>query len=97
MKLLFSRAARIEERQAALHCMQESSELALKFRAELKRVIQRILQAPRQFPRVTSTERKALLPVFPYAVIFEDSESEILIVAIAHLSREPLYWHSRSN
>jgi plasmid stabilization system protein ParE len=70
MKLIFSRAARIEERQAALHYMQESSELALRFRADLKRVIQRLQQAPRQFPKITSNERKALLSGFPYAVIF---------------------------
>jgi hypothetical protein len=42
-------------------------------------------------------ERKALLSGFPYAVIFEVSELEISIVAVAHLSREPFYWHTRSN
>ena len=97
MKLIFFRAARIEERQAALQYMFESPELALRFRAELKRVIQRILKTPRQFPQVTPTERKALLHVFPYAVIFQEAESEIYVVAVAHLSREPMYWQSRSN
>jgi plasmid stabilization system protein ParE len=97
MKAIFLQAARLEERQAALHYREERPELALRFRVELKMVIQRIVQSPRQFPRVTSTHRKALLPVFPYAVFFEVTESEILIVAISHLKREPFYWLDRTN
>ena len=39
--------------------------------------------------------RRALVERFPYTVIFEIRESEILIVAIVHTSRRPGFWQSR--
>jgi plasmid stabilization system protein ParE len=40
--------------------------------------------------------RRALLKTFPYAVVFEVLEKQILVVAIVHASREPNYWLGRS-
>ncbi len=39
--------------------------------------------------------RRALLERFPYVVIFEIRDTEILIVAIVHTSRQPGFWQSR--
>jgi hypothetical protein len=33
---------------------------------------------------------------FPYGIIYEPSEVEIVIIAVAHLHREPEYWRSRA-
>lgn len=32
---------------------------------------------------------------FPYGVIYEPAVTEIIVVAIAHLHREPGYWQGR--
>jgi len=33
---------------------------------------------------------------FPYGIIYEPSEFEILVIAIAHLHQEPDYWRFRA-
>ena len=32
---------------------------------------------------------------FPYSIVYEIVENQIVIVAIAHQSRRPAYWHGR--
>jgi toxin ParE1/3/4 len=39
--------------------------------------------------------RRVLLERFPYSIVFYDRQSEIVIVAFAHSSRQPGYWRSR--
>lgn len=39
--------------------------------------------------------RRALLPRFPYAVVFIDLGAEIRILALAHAKRQPGYWLDR--
>jgi plasmid stabilization system protein ParE len=88
----------MEEREAAAWYRKEGGdELALRFRKELRQTIDRIAANPGHFPFVTAWERKALLKVFPYAVIFEELEIVLRINAISHAKREPMYWVNRSN
>jgi len=44
---------------------------------------------------VEAPVRRALVNRFPYGVLYVDDHSELLIVAIMHLHREPGYWESR--
>jgi plasmid stabilization system protein ParE len=88
----------LEEQEATIWYRKEGGdELALRFRREIQQVIHRIGKTPQQFPFVTGWEQKALLKVFPYAIIFEQLGGEIRINAIAHTSREPRYWEGRSS
>ena len=32
---------------------------------------------------------------FPYSLVYRSSESDILIIAVAHHKRRPAYWKSR--
>ena len=55
---------------------------------------------PLRFPVYEGTTlsrevRRALVDRFPFVVIFEIREDEILIVAIAHTSRKANYWQNR--
>jgi hypothetical protein len=74
--------------------------LELEFLAEIERLLPLIARAPASFaglldlpavPRI----RRALLPRFPYAVIFMELENEIRVLAVAHVKRRPGYWLSR--
>jgi len=59
-----------------------------------------IANDPLRFPiyegkRLSRPFRRALVPRFPYIVVFEAREEEIVIVAVAHASRDPGYWEHR--
>lgn len=39
--------------------------------------------------------RRALLPRFPYALVFMELPPEVRVLAVAHLKRRPGYWLNR--
>jgi hypothetical protein len=39
--------------------------------------------------------RRALLPRFPYALVFLELQTEIRVLAVAHAKRHPDYWLNR--
>lgn len=45
-------------------------------------------------PGVAAT-RRILVEGFPFAVIYIPIDTEIVVHAVAHLSREPTYWIER--
>lgn len=40
--------------------------------------------------------RRALVVHFPYQVVYRLDQSEVVVVAVAHLKRRPEYWKHRS-
>jgi plasmid stabilization system protein ParE len=40
--------------------------------------------------------RRVFTKKFPYSVVYQERESEVLILAIAHFKRKPGYWRSRT-
>ena len=72
----------------------------LEFLAEVERVLPLIGTSPGSFPRVLDLPkdlviRRALLPRFPYAVVFIDLGTEVRVLAVAHAKRRPGYWLDR--
>ena len=70
------------------------------FLTEVERVLPLIGTSPASFPRLLDLPadlvvRRALLPRFPYAVIFMDLGTEIRVLAVAHAKRRPGYWLNR--
>ena len=49
--------------------------------------------APDRHPPV----RRVLLRRFPFAIAYQAFEDRILVLAVAHTSRRPFYWESRSD
>lgn len=45
-------------------------------------------------PGVAET-RRILVKGFPFAVVYTSTESEVVVFAVSHLSREPNYWVGR--
>ena len=56
----------------------------------------RIGRTPLMFPVVHRGRRRILVKRFPYSLIFDVVEDEILIYAIFHFSRNPIRWKRRS-
>ena len=72
----------------------ESTDLSLL--ETLDHVLNRVRKTPLQFPSVSAGVRRALLPTFPYAVYFRDTEQAVVILAVLHLRRDPRIWRGRS-
>jgi hypothetical protein len=41
--------------------------------------------------------RKAVLEQFPYLIAFEVDADRVLVLAVAHAKRRPLYWLARTS
>ena len=67
---------------------------------EVEGVLQRIEARPGSFPQLLDVPedleiRRALLPRFPYALVFIATEVETQVIAVAHVKRQPGYWLNR--
>jgi plasmid stabilization system protein ParE len=95
--------ARDEIRSAALWYQEHRDGLGEEFVAAVDEVLLKIAKTPQLFPRWVGTEkvssiiRKASLERFPYVVAFEQHKRYVLVLAIAHQKRRPLYWLTRSS
>jgi toxin ParE1/3/4 len=50
---------------------------------------------PRQGPVVKGSVRRHLLVRFPYALLYRETREELLVLAVMHLRRHPMYWTRR--
>ncbi|MBM3334571.1 type II toxin-antitoxin system RelE/ParE family toxin [Candidatus Sumerlaeota bacterium] len=95
MEVRFLETAQIELDEVVEYYNSESSGLGDEFLLEALDAIERIRHFPKAWHPFTENTRKCRLRRFPYGVIYQTSNREILIVAIAHLHREPGYWKER--
>ena len=70
--------------------------------AEISEVLNRIGERPASFPKWPSIRgaataiRKATMRRFPYFIAFEVHEQSVLVLAVGHAKRRPLYWLTRT-
>lgn len=98
LRILAEAEAEIESARQYLN--EQSPGLGGRFLDELAEVLDAIDSRPLSFAKLETLPpdqpyRRALLAKFHYAVVFEILESETIVVAIAHASREPNYWLGR--
>jgi plasmid stabilization system protein ParE len=74
---------------------ERAGDLASEFYAEFCRARSEIAAFPEFWGNVGGGYRRKLLSRFPYGIIYRIEDEEILIVAVAHLSRHPDYWRNR--
>jgi len=74
---------------------QQRSGLGSRFLGSVEFGIERIRDLPFASPLAHLSYRRHNLRVFPYALIFRVDGPDIVIVAVAHHSRQPLYWLNR--
>jgi plasmid stabilization system protein ParE len=95
--------ARAELRSAALWYDERRSGLGDEFIAEVWAALDRIGNATESYPAWPGTRpadppiRKATIQRYPYLIAFEKHEQHVLILAVAHAKRRPLYWLTRVN
>ena len=65
------------------------------FLDELDRAVRRAVTFPMSCPEIEPGVRRCLLARFPYGLIYGVDRKTIVVVAVAHLHREPRYWVGR--
>ena len=82
--------------EAAQWYSQQSIGLDYEFIRCIDEAMARIVRAPLMFPAVHRDRRRVIVKRFPYSIIFDVMEDEVLIYAIFHFSRSPKRWKRRS-
>jgi plasmid stabilization system protein ParE len=94
MRVRFHPDARAELREARRWYYDRSPLSAVAFAHVVDDAVSRIVESPTQYPLAEHRTRKLVLQRFPFN-IFYLSDTEIVIVAVAHQKRRPGYWSSR--
>jgi toxin ParE1/3/4 len=95
MRFEFHPEALEEYNEAGFYYARKETGLDLRFVVAVENAIERILEDPLRYRPFDEDVRRCLTRVFPYAILYTIEESYVLIVAVAHLSREPGYWKPR--
>jgi plasmid stabilization system protein ParE len=86
------------EYQAAVGWYQQRSQAAARrFVAEVDRALAEIGARPDRYGWYDDEFREAVLRRYPYSVVYRvEASGDVLVVAVAHASREPGYWQDRA-
>ncbi|MGH8335446.1 MAG: type II toxin-antitoxin system RelE/ParE family toxin [Gammaproteobacteria bacterium] len=96
MKLRFLEPASAELAEAISYYEEQLTGLGGIFEQEVRAALRRIQLYPHAWHPLSRRTRTYRLRRFPFGVIYEAREKEILIVAIAHQHRRPEYWKRRT-
>lgn len=96
MTYSFHPEARTDLNQAVDYYENCQSGLGSEFLDEVEAAIERILQFPEAWSKLSHRTRRCLTNRFPYGIIYQIQENHIRIIAVAHSHRHPKYWVDRS-
>lgn len=97
MKIQFLTIAQKELADAVDWYNEQADGLGNEFIDKLDRAIRRIAAYPQSCAEIEPDLRRCLVARFPYALIYGLEKDKIIVVAIAHLHRQPRYWIERLN
>ena len=95
MKIRFLEIAQVELDDAIEYYNYEAPGLGNEFLAEVLNALDRIGKFPEAWHPCSKRTRRCQTRRFPYGIIYQIRETEILVVAIANLHRKPDYWQDR--
>lgn len=95
MKINFLSIAHIELVDAIRYFNEQSEGLGFEFANEVRNTIKRISLYPQAWTKLSEKTRRCRCNRFPYGIVYQLREDEILIIAVMHLHRKPEYWRKR--
>ena len=95
MKIRFLSIAEQELDDAVAWYNSQAAGLRTEFLDELDRTVRRSMSFPLSCPEIEQGLQRRLLARFPYGLIYGIDGETIIVVAVAHLHREPRYWADR--
>ena len=95
MKAILAEAARHELADAIAYYDAQGQGLGNSFLDEFLEAVSRIEELPEAWQQLSRNTRRCRLKRFPYGLIYRVRGDVALIIAVAHLHREPDYWRGR--
>lgn len=95
MTVAFHEDALAGFRAAAIRYARRNPALGARFIESVEDAIRRVVDSPTSWRIIDGDVRRCLTHVFPYGVLYSVEGQDILIIAVAHCSREPGYWKAR--
>ena len=95
MKIDVLEVARQEFDEAFEYYESRHEGLGEKFRTAVREQVQKIASQPDALILIRPGIRKCLGSRFPYDLIYQKLGDGILVLALAHRKRRPLYWQDR--
>jgi plasmid stabilization system protein ParE len=96
VRLVIVPAALVElQAAAAFYTAQVNVGLARAFVDEFERAVNLIASSPQLGATFRGNRRRYFLRKFPYSVIYQITQDELRILALAHQRRRPTYWTKR--
>ncbi len=95
MKARFLQVAKRELDDAVDYYNREKPGLGYEFLWEIFFAIDRIKQFPQAWQTFYEDARRCIVRRFPYGIVYVQEKDVIVILAIAHLHRNPDYWIDR--
>lgn len=95
MNVDYTTEARQDLFEAAEYYENREQGLGKRFRHEIAGVLQTAASAPLLWRERKAGYRRVNCPVFPYYIAYVIREDCLVVVAVAHGSREPGFWHDR--
>ncbi len=95
MQINLLEIAQIELDDSVEYYNSEHAGLGDEFLVEVLHVLERIKHFPQAWHPFTDSTRRCQLRRFPYGIIYQILDTEILVIAVANLHRYPAYWKDR--
>ncbi|MDO9265217.1 MAG: type II toxin-antitoxin system RelE/ParE family toxin [Desulfosalsimonadaceae bacterium] len=74
---------------------QQCPGLGYEFAVEVKNTLERILDFPEAWPKISTRARRCITNKFPFGIIYQIRQECILIIAVMHMKRNPVLWKDR--
>lgn len=97
MKLRILEEAQLDLENSVDYYNGESPGLGFEFADEFYQTIDRVGDNPDAWPHVSKRTRRCIFHRFPFAIIYQMTESTLLVIAVMHLHRHPDFWKGRNN
>ena len=95
MQIRFLDIAQFELDESVEYYNSELAGLGDEFLIEVLHALERIKHFPQAWHPFTDITRRCQLHRFPYGIIYQILDTEILVIAVSNLHRKPDYWKDR--
>lgn len=95
MKIRFIKHAQAEVDDAVAWYESQLRGLSIQFLDDFDRAVRRIAAYPLANAEIEDGLQRCLLSKFPYGIIYGIDADTIIVIAVAHMHREPRYWIER--
>lgn len=95
MKIRFLKPAQSEIADAVAWYETQAHGLGSHFLDDFDRAVRRIVAYPYSSLKIEGGIRRGLLSKFPFGIISGIDIETVIVVAVAHMHREPRYWVDR--